>query len=724
MKRIAVIVASFAILLSSCKKDSESNTVPNNEVDSFTELQIPSNFKFQTNKVINLDVSITNPGFTNEYLIKVYDRFPSYGANLLYSGFSSNDQFTQSISVPATLDEIYLLKEDPNGSTTVEVLPLTSNNVTHQFGKRKTKGKTGTVSPDCSFGCDFTYNNHSGNLNINSNDPGGTYCFTGSYSGQINVNRGGVTIRICGNAVATNINLNNGSSLEVTDGASLTVNNLNLNSSSGEITFYNATVNITNNFSPNGKVTNGGILNVAKSFNINGNGELVNDGTIDITNNFNNNNDLTNNNSITVGGNCNLNGASTTINNCKLIVGDDLHVNNILQNNGLIDVNDDIKVNGGAVTTFTDGAMMDGADMDINSAITGNGTTSLIKISGNTNLNGSGSLNGNLEYCDANGIENNTGSINAPASLACSVYIPTSGCNTIGNGTPTVVDTDNDGVADANDLFPNDPDRAGESFYPGSSQYGTLAFEDLWPGLGDYDFNDLVVDYRIRTVVDANNNVKDVEYSYSLRAIGGSLSNGFGFQFDLAPSTIQSVSGTLNFNNNLSYNANGTEAGQSKAVIIVFDNAFGVIPNTGTQTVNTIQGENSYVVDTNVVSITFATAQSPSNLGSAPYNPFIYIGQDRGKEVHLSGNAPTDLVNNSYFGSAEDDSNPGQGRYYVNENNLPWAMEITQSFEYPVEKKDIVQTYNLFSTWAQSGGTQSTDWYINLAGYRDEASVY
>jgi hypothetical protein len=30
--------------------------------------------------------------------------------------------------------------------------------------------------------------------------------------------------------------------------------------------------------------------------------------------------------------------------------------------------------------------------------------------------------------------------------------------------------------------------------------YGTLAYEDLWPSKGDYDFNDLVVDYDFNIV--------------------------------------------------------------------------------------------------------------------------------------------------------------------------------------------------------------------------------
>lgn len=724
MKKLLLTIAATSILVVSCKKDEPVVSTPNNsDVSTFSELQVPSTFKFETEQNVQLDLSVTNNGFSHKFKIKIYDNMPSVGGNLLFSGFTTNNNLQTDFTCPAYLSKVYVVKEDPTGSSTFAAADINSGSIVHSFGKKSNKSKTNSISPDCSIGCDVSYTNHSGNITINSSDPSGVYCFSGSFNGNINVNKGGVTIRICGNAVSQNINLNSGSGLEITDGATLDVNNLNINSNTGLITVYSATLNISNNFSPNGEVVNNGIINVAKAYNINGQGKLTNNGNIAITDHFNNNKDLINNGSIVVGKNCNINGGSSTVNNCSLIVGQDLKISNPVENNGLIDVTDDFTLNSSTLT-LQNGAMVNANSATINSNITGVGTTSLVKVSGNTNINGSGSLNGNLEYCDADGIENNTGSINSPASLACAVYIPTTGCNSIGNGTPQVSDSDNDGVADENDLFPNDPARAGEIYYPGSNVYGTVAYEDLWPGLGDYDFNDLVLDYRIRYITDASNDVKDIEYSYSVRAIGGSLRNGFGFQLDVASNTVQSVTGTQNFMNTLSFNANGTEAGQAKAVIIAFDNAFKLFANTGTQTVNTTPGETSYAQDTGDVVVTFINSQTVASLGSFPLNPFIYVGQDRGKEIHLSGQVPTDLVNASFFGNAEDDSDPGSGRYYVNENNLPWALTFAQSFNYPSEKTDIVQTYNYFVSWAQSAGTSSTNWYLDLPGYVVPTNVY
>jgi LruC domain-containing protein len=71
-----------------------------------------------------------------------------------------------------------------------------------------------------------------------------------------------------------------------------------------------------------------------------------------------------------------------------------------------------------------------------------------------------------------------------------------------------------------------------------------LAFEDNWPSKGDYDFNDVVVDYNINTVTNAQNQVVEVIGEFTLRASGATYNNGFGFQLDnIAPNKVTSVTG-------------------------------------------------------------------------------------------------------------------------------------------------------------------------------------
>jgi hypothetical protein len=61
-------------------------------------------------------------------------------------------------------------------------------------------------------------------------------------------------------------------------------------------------------------------------------------------------------------------------------------------------------------------------------------------------------------------------------------------------------DTDGDGIPDNLDAYPLDPTRAFNSYYPNETDFGSFAFEDLWPGYGDYDFNDFVVNFNYKIV--------------------------------------------------------------------------------------------------------------------------------------------------------------------------------------------------------------------------------
>ncbi|MGB0979843.1 MAG: LruC domain-containing protein, partial [Croceimicrobium sp.] len=100
-------------------------------------------------------------------------------------------------------------------------------------------------------------------------------------------------------------------------------------------------------------------------------------------------------------------------------------------------------------------------------------------------------------------------------------------------------DCDNDGVSDASDDFPCDPARAVRNTYT-----GTLSYEDLWPSQGDYDFNDMVVDYEIDHILNGANQLVEIEADWTVRAVGAAYENGFGFTFDgLDPNVISSVNG-------------------------------------------------------------------------------------------------------------------------------------------------------------------------------------
>jgi LruC domain-containing protein len=281
------------------------------------------------------------------------------------------------------------------------------------------------------------------------------------------------------------------------------------------------------------------------------------------------------------------------------------------------------------------------------------------------------------------------------------------------------VDTDGDGVTDVNDEYPNDPTRAYNNYYPAKGQTGTLAFEDLWPSKGDYDFNDMIVDYNYNQITNGANQVVAFNAELSLRAKGAHYTNAFGIQFNTNPENVKSITGQHITNGYLNIGSNGTENNQSKAVVIVYDNAYDLL-----KTYNTIIGQTYYTPKTIKLNIEFSSPIDPIVFGTAPYNPFIIIDKNRGKEVHLPTLPPTDLADKNLLGTKDDNSNIALGKYYMSDKYLPWAINIPITFDYPAENEDITKAFLNFNKWAESNGATNTDWYVNKAGYRDNSKIF
>ena len=290
----------------------------------------------------------------------------------------------------------------------------------------------------------------------------------------------------------------------------------------------------------------------------------------------------------------------------------------------------------------------------------------------------------------------------------------------------TGTDTDGDDIPDNVDDYPNDPDRAFDNFYFNQGDFGTLSFEDLWPDVGDYDFNDAVIDYNFNQITNGENKLIEIEGTFILRAHGAFFHNGFGFEIPIANSFVSGVTGEQSISGSVvTLDSRNLEAGQTNAVVIVWDDAYDVLPQQGPGVgVNTDPNVAFVVPDTLSIKIAFTQPVNLSDVGHPPYNPFIFVDQQRGVEVHLPNRVPTNLVDIALLGTGADNSIPAEGRYYKTNNNLPWAINIIESFDYPVEKVDITAAYLKFAEWAESSGQVSYDWWKDLPSYRNDENIY
>ncbi len=710
------------LILSSCRTDDPDSSGFGN-VSATSEMKVPSSFNYSTTKTVHFDFSAESIWGKEKMRVDIYDYNPSAKGEIISSLFLGGYGNVQgSLEIPAGLKQLYSVLTYPDGSSVMARVEVSGNSIEHKFTSKKNVRKTIVASPDCTTGCGTVINNNTGWYNA---DGGGVYCFKGTTNGGINVKKGS-TVRICGTGTFQ-IAVESNAKVEIVDGANVTITNLTLNSSADKLTIYpNATLDVSNWATPNADIVNHGTLSFV-NLGINTGCTITNNGTLSVTGTgwYTVNGGLVNNGSATFAGNLTQNSGGTITNNCSMIIAKQLKLDDVFINNSYVSVEGTLYLNSNGTMKLYDGAMVVAEDVYMDGTLEGVNGTSVVKVNDNIAGNSTARIKGNLEYCDANGVESAFyGQFVAPAVQACNVYIPTTPCNPDGNGSPTITDSDFDGVADNMDMYPNDPEVSGASFYPSDSTYATLMFEDLWPGKGDFDFNDLVLGYSHKLVTNSNNEVVRVESKFVVKAIGGSLKNGFGFQFDVDPSVVSSVTGSRITKNITSIAGNGTEDGQSKATIIVFDNAFSVVRGSGGVYVNTIPEEPRRESDTILVVTTFTVPQSISALGNGPFNPFIFINGDRGRELHLVDQTPTDLIKTSFFQSASDDSDPSIGRYYKSAEGHPWALNIKGDIRYMSEKRDIVTGYHFFATWAQSGGSQATDWYLDHSGYRDASKLY
>lgn len=287
-------------------------------------------------------------------------------------------------------------------------------------------------------------------------------------------------------------------------------------------------------------------------------------------------------------------------------------------------------------------------------------------------------------------------------------------------------DTDEDGITDDNDDYEFDDTRAFDNFLPATA-YGTLVFEDIWPNYGDYDFNDLVLGYRFKTVTNASNDVVEIFATFIVRANGANMHNGFGFELpDAVAGILTNVEVTGYSLTQGIITIDGTthlESGQSNPVVIAFDDTYDLMAGI----YNTVTGGASASTDSVVIymEVTGGGPFDEADFSLDTWNPFIFINQTRGRELHLLDYTPTDLMTTAYFGTGNDASVPASGDYYKSANDLPWGLNFPVSFSYASEFNAINTAYLHFTAWAESGGTLYTDWYSNTAGgYRNTTYIY
>ncbi|PSV27420.1 LruC domain-containing protein [Photobacterium sp. GB-56] len=277
------------------------------------------------------------------------------------------------------------------------------------------------------------------------------------------------------------------------------------------------------------------------------------------------------------------------------------------------------------------------------------------------------------------------------------------------------------------------------NWYPSSGSWVTLAYEDDWPQEGDFDFNDVVIYYRVDKVTNSAGDVLRYDIYGNLRAYGADFANGFAIKFDGIPvSAVDADRTKLVINGSTLHPKQILESGTTDAVAIISNNLLTEIPTpTCSGFLGTFYrvwtGCNSDAADLFQfeASIPFITPLASSSVPSMPLNPFLFgtPGIDHGEgtratdgraiEIHLKNKDVSTKANTAYFATEHDDSAyvdsdcPGINcDTYHTSNGIPWAIVVDGTWDHPSEGINILEAYPDLQSFSVSGGSTNTDWYL------------
>lgn len=270
---------------------------------------------------------------------------------------------------------------------------------------------------------------------------------------------------------------------------------------------------------------------------------------------------------------------------------------------------------------------------------------------------------------------------------------------------PGIRDTDADGVPDSQDDYPEDAERAFRVEFPAAGKTGTIAFEDMWPKKGDYDFNDLVASWHIVQARNAKSEVVDVETTVQVLASGASRALGLLQRLPVSRGNVDAATMAVDSGSAASVSADSL---LDEAVFQFFGDVSDAIGrSSGAKFANTEPGTTAQTGRTYRLKVTFTDPVTVSSLGAAPYDLFI---RDGNAEVHLPGKPATARMNTSLWGMSDDASEPSNGVTYVTKTGQPWAILAPGGWKHPSEHVPITRAYTGFASWAESEGATNTGW--------------
>lgn len=242
---------------------------------------------------------------------------------------------------------------------------------------------------------------------------------------------------------------------------------------------------------------------------------------------------------------------------------------------------------------------------------------------------------------------------------------------------------------------------------PSAYSWGTVLFEDMFPSLGDYDFNDYVLKYQISAqdvyldrgiwktpVVLVGIRVTAIggslPYTPYLRLLGMKNGDVSGMEILKMSPTVYEESDAIAWEN---------EGEEEAPVILNFKKVVGLLDKPGgspyfnTEKDYAVKNEDNYMA---LIELDEPIAVEELYAGKLDF----YLKKADGMEIHLQGFEPVDYAY-SFEG----------GIPYRSKDGFVWGLNVPSDIPHVVEQASFLSAYRAFEKWVVSGGDKSQNWY-------------
>ena len=252
--------------------------------------------------------------------------------------------------------------------------------------------------------------------------------------------------------------------------------------------------------------------------------------------------------------------------------------------------------------------------------------------------------------------------------------------------------------------------------------WGTIMFEDQFPSLGDYDFNDFVVNYKVQfqdiKKINKKYTAQYIQIGLRLRAIGGIFPYSPYLRLkEIDTDEVESIEVYESKNISSAFDEIEHISKEHEHLII---NLSPLIQNlskpAGSQYFNTER--NALIATDDLpeihILIELKKRKEVKEILEDDEFDFYLKRKDSGTEIHMNGIEPVAYqypFNDKNLYPVYKDGDEEDDNYYYSKERLIWGLRVPGNAAHAIEGGNFLNAYKGFAKWAQSGGKNEQNWY-------------